>query len=190
MINSKDKLSLTIILGSAREGRSSYQVANWVQSACKKDQNLDISLIDVADYNLGRTVGARADSSLAENWRQIATKSDAFFIVAPEYNHGYPGELKQLLDSAYQEYEKKPVSICGVSSGIMGGVRMVEQLRLVLIELKLVPTRLSLHMPKVKELFDDQGEIRSGDHSEKLETVIEELLWFARVLKWGRENDI
>lgn len=60
------------------------------------------------------------------------TRADGLVIVSPEYNHGYPGEMKLMLDQLYKEYNRKPVGICGVSSGALGGARMVEQLRLIL----------------------------------------------------------
>ena len=77
--------------------------------------------------------------------------ADGLIVVSPEYNHGYPGPLKEVLDSLYEEYEHKPIGICGAGGGL-GGSRAVEQLRLVAIELKLVPIREALYFPMVWDL--------------------------------------
>ena len=71
--------------------------------------------------------------------REKARRSDGFIIVSPEYNHGYPGELKMLLNMLFSQYAHKPVGICRVSSGAWGGTRMVEQLRQVGLAFHLGP---------------------------------------------------
>src|SRR5437870_3626002 len=69
---------------------------------------------------------------------ESAMRADACIIVAPEYNHGYPGLLKHVLDTNLKEYIHKAVGICGVSAGPFGGTRVTENLLPVLRELGLV----------------------------------------------------
>lgn len=65
-------------------------------------------------------------------------RADAFVLMAPEYNHGYPGLLKHVLDTNLKEYIHKAVGVCGVSAGNFGGTRVIENLLPVLRELGLV----------------------------------------------------
>lgn len=116
-------------------------------------------------------------------------KSDGFIIVSPEYNHGYPGDLKNLLDSFYDEYNRKPVAIIGVSDGGIGGARMVEQLRLVAIALQMVPINGVIHFSQVDTLFDDNDVLLKKELYEKRFTkLLEELSWYALALKSAREK--
>ena len=61
-------------------------------------------------------------------------RADGFIVITPEYNHGYPAVLKSALDALYAEWVRKPIAFVSYG-GWSGGVRAVEQLRLVAIEL-------------------------------------------------------
>ena len=65
-------------------------------------------------------------------------RADGLIIVAPEYNHSFPGLLKHVLDTNLKEYIHKAVGVCGVSAGPFGGARMIQSLVPVLRELGLV----------------------------------------------------
>src|SRR5262245_58802077 len=117
------KLSIPVILGTARSGRESEKVAKFVHEFAVQHGFLT-ELVDVRDYLQSFT-----EEKELTAWKEKATAADGFIIVSPEYNHGYPGELKMFLDSAYVEYNHKPLGIVGVSDGMAGGIRMAEQLR-------------------------------------------------------------
>jgi NAD(P)H-dependent FMN reductase len=172
---------IPIILGTAREGRRSEKAAQFVLRELQKQPDVETEIIDVRDYRLGATDDS-GEQETAKKYIQKVTAADGFIIVSPEYNHGYPGELKMMLDMAYKEYNKKPVAICGVSNGGMGGVRMTEQLRLVAIELQMVPISKAVYFSNVKTLFDEQGNITDESYYERLKKVFEELLWYTKAL--------
>ena len=154
-----------IMLGTAREGRQSGKVARFMLGQAKA-MGIESEILDVRDYRLpatDKTLGSDAARTLAEKVR----RADALIIVTPEYNHGYPGELKMMLDMLYAEYQGKPLGICGVSSGPLGGARVVEQLRLVAVELRMHSIREALYFASVQDLFDDRGEIRDKDAWER-----------------------
>jgi NAD(P)H-dependent FMN reductase len=117
-------------------------------------------------------------------------KADGLVIVTPEYNHGYPGPLKEMLDALYDEYAKKPVAVCGVSSGGLGGARVVEQIRQVAITLKLVPISEAVYFSNCRELFNEDGSIKDPSYDERCTKMFEELFWYARVLKDGRDGKV
>ncbi|MDO8655086.1 MAG: NAD(P)H-dependent oxidoreductase, partial [bacterium] len=113
-------------------------------------------------------------------------RADGYVVVSPEYNHSFSGELKLFLDAFYQEYARKPVGICGVSVGPNGGVRAVEQLRLVFIEFHAVPIREAVYFRNVADLFDEQGAIKDASYEKIVKTFFDELIWFANALKAAR----
>ncbi|GMQ95336.1 MAG: NAD(P)H-dependent oxidoreductase [Patescibacteria group bacterium] len=182
------KIYVPIILGTARKERESEKVARFVMEEAK-EFGFDAELIDVRDYRWGETIPTWAeDTTATKRWRDIAERADGFIIVVPEYNHGYPGELKILLDGAYKEYAKKPVGLCGVSSGLVGGARVVDHLKQVLVELSMVPLRNALYFPSVGDIFDD-GVLKDEAYKERTKPMFEELAWYGKVLKNAKQAD-
>lgn len=174
-------LSIPILLGTAREGRQSEAVAHFVHAQAKAF-GFTTRLIDVRDFvDNGITNGAMSAEKSAE-WQRIMQEADGLIVVAPEYNHGYPGELKIMLDELEDEYRYKPLAICGVSSGGMGGVRMVEALHQVAITLYMVNVRNAVYFANAEQPIDETTS------SKRLRTMYEELSWWATALKTARKS--
>lgn len=179
-------LFIPIILGTARVGRRSEHAARFVFNEMKKCDGIETEFLDVRDFRLPAT----DDSEKTEVEQKLATiiaHADAVIIVSPEYNHGYPGELKMMLDMSDGEYARKPVAICGISSGGMGGVRMVEQLRSVCIELGAVPILEAVYFSNIEKLFDDTGVIQDEAYYRRVGKMLDELTWYATALKTARK---
>ncbi len=128
-------------------------------------------------------MGCRIRSS-----RRKWSRADGLALVVPEYNHGYPGLLKHALDTCLEEYIHKAVGFCGVSAGPFGGARVIENLVPVVRELGLVATSADLNFSRVKDAFDDAGELTEEKYVGRAAKFINELVWVARVLRDGREN--
>jgi NAD(P)H-dependent FMN reductase len=181
-------LFIPIIIGTAREGRRSEYAARFVFEELKKREGIETDFVDVRDFRLPATDDS-GESEVAKKLSAITARADAFIIVSPEYNHGYPGELKMMLDMSDGEYARKPIAICGVSEGAMGGARMMEQLRSVIIDLKAVPILAAVYFSNVEELFDEHGAIQDESYENRVAKMLDELLWYAKVLKQGRERE-
>lgn len=181
-------LFIPVILGTAREGRRSENAARFVFEEMKKREGIETEFLDVRDFRLPAT----DDSGVTEVAKKLAAiigRADGFIIVSPEYNHGYPGELKMMLDMSDGEYARKPIAICGVSSGTTGGARMMEQLRSVILDLGAVPMLEAVYFTKVKELFDESGAIKdASSYQRRVAEMLDGLLWYAKTLKAGREQ--
>jgi NAD(P)H-dependent FMN reductase len=178
---------IPVILGTAREGRNSEKVAKFVLEEVRR-AGLETELIDVRDYRTEATNNTE-EIPQAQKLGTIIEKADGLIIVSPEYNHGYPGELKMFLDMLYDQYAGKPLGICGVSMGPLGGARMVEQLRQVSIELHMVPIREAIYFPVVQNLFDEKGVIKDpGMYAGRIKTFLDELVMYAKTLKKTRES--
>ncbi|HEY5587433.1 MAG TPA: NAD(P)H-dependent oxidoreductase [Candidatus Paceibacterota bacterium] len=169
---------IPIILGTAREGRQSEKVANFMLAEVLK-AGLESDIIDVRDYLIEKT-DATGKSSQAIKFAEKVIKSDGLIIVSPEYNHGYPGELKMMLDMLYKEYAHKPIGICGVSMGVLGGARMVEQLRLVSIEFHMIPIREAIYFSGVTNLFEENGKIKDESYKDRVQVFLNELISYIK----------
>jgi len=115
-------------------------------------------------------------------------RCDALIIVAPEYNHSFPGLLKHALDMNLKEYIHKAVGICGVSAGPFGGARVIESLLPVMRELGLVTIFEDVNFGKIGTLFDERGNLLDENFVRRVDKFLNELIWMARVLRYGRES--
>ena len=158
---------IPIILATGRKGRQSEKVASFVYG--KTD--FDSEIIDVRDW--AKPVTERYPEDQKELKKKFE-KADGFIIVSPEYNSGYPGELKILLDTFLSEYKDKKVGIIGVSAGSFGGVRMIEKLRPVLINLGLNPISSMVTSKNVGDLFKD-GKCQDEDYSRFVDEFLSDL---------------
>lgn len=179
---------IPIILGTAREGRLSEKVANFVLGEVKKTE-LESEIIDVRDFRIAATDKTRSLPA-AKKFAEKASRADGFIIVTPEYNHGFSGELKMLLDMLYEEYFNKPVAFCGVSNGPIGGARGIQLLRLVCVSLGMYPILETVYFPMVKDLFDENNRIKDEGYIKRMQGLIKGITEHARVLKAGREQKV
>ena len=190
-------LNIKVIAGSTREGRFSDKAATWIAQEIKKQEGVIVDVLDLRDYDMPFFNEPVSPSFKKEPYKNEAVarftkkieEGDAFVMVTPEYNHGTSGVLKNALDWIYPEWNNKPVAFVSYGSG--GGARAIEQLRMNAVELQMAPIRAAVHIPgqqyfpvlfgkaEAKDLFASQ--------SEKAETMITQLLWWARALKKARE---
>jgi NAD(P)H-dependent FMN reductase len=178
----QNKLKLALIYGSTRPGRLCDKVAAWAASQVSADSRFALDAIDPAHRR-----SQHATSSEDSAWlRERIGDADAFVIVTPEYNHGYPAPLKSLIDSVGPEWHAKPVAFVSYG-GISGGIRAAEQLRQVFAEMHAVTIRDSVALPMVWELFDAEGNLKSPDRpNRQIQIVLKRLVWWANALREAR----
>lgn len=178
---------IPIILGTAREGRESEKVAHFVLEKAI-EFGLESEIIDVRNFRLEATDNTKT-SDQAKRLMELVLKAEGLVIVSPEYNQGYPGELKMMLDMLYEEYFGKPVGICGVSSGTFGGARMIEQLVQICVRFHMLPTGEVLYFPRVQDLFDENGAIKKEAYHERARKFFGVLTGYAEALRCGKDAE-
>lgn len=151
--------TVSIVLGTAREGRQSEKVARLLYNELLKSEIFNVIYVDVRDcVSTGSTVRYDEKSGSDNFWYRTAMQSDAFIFVIPEYNHGYPGEWKLLMDSLYKKaYMGKVSGLVGVSNGQFGGVRALESATLSLSTRGIYVMKDALYFPFVETHFDSEG---------------------------------
>src|SRR5207253_3356532 len=179
-------LFIPLILGTAREGRQSENVARFVFEQTKKRADVETEVIDVRE--LPMRLDDAGEQMKDPKFATTIERCDGLILVTPEYNHGYPGLLKHALDMNLKEYIHKAVGICGVSAGPFGGARVIENLAPVMRELGLVIIFEDVNFGTVQTLFDEQGQLLNHEYIERVDKFLNELIWMARVLRHGREN--
>lgn len=183
-------IKVALIYGSTRQGRFCDKVAQWAASEIAASGKFALDVIDPA-------APARLHASEMENGplltddlvtlRKRLAEADAFIVVTPEYNHGYPAPLKSLIDSVGAEWQAKPVAFVSYG-GISGGLRAVEQLRLVFAELHTVTIRDAVSFAGAWEQFDQAGKLLEPQRARRsMAALLARLHWWAVALRSARE---
>ena len=120
----------------------------------------------------------------ALRWQETIERFDGFIFVVAEYNHSITGVLKNALDQAYKEWIRKPFTAIGY--GGTGGVRAVEHLRGIGVELQMVSTHAAVHIGggdfmAIHPAFVNKpiAEIEAN-LLPSAKTALDELVWWAK----------
>ena len=183
-----DKLLLPVLLGTNRKKRNSVHVAKWLVGEMVKREEIETRLFDASEFAFPQDDYGQGIKDLFPDWRDTIIKADGLVIVTPEYNHGYPGILKAVLDLLLREYIHKAVAFVGVSAGPWGGTRVIEAMVPMVRELGLAVTFSDLNFPKVEKTFDAEGKLLDLAYEKRAKDFLDELVWMSRTLRWGREN--
>ena len=183
-----EKLFLPLILGTNRKDRASENVAKWVFGKITEREDMNSQFFDVRDFDMPKGDYGTAIGAQFPQWRDAMVRADGLVIVTPEYNHGYPGVLKSVLDLLLKEYIHKAVAFVGVSAGPWGGTRVIEAMVPMVRELGLAVTFTDLNFPKAASKFDADGRLTDEAYEKRVDGFLSELAWMARTLRWGREN--
>lgn len=180
-------VNIAVVVGSTRPGRRSRQVADWVLSRATSRGGADFEMLDLADYNLP-LLDEPMPPSLGDYqhghtkaWARTISRFDGFVFVTAEYNHSVPGVLKNALDFLYAEWNNKAAGF--VSYGSAGGVRAVENLRLIAGELQMADVRAQVALPFATD-FEDFSKFRPSQTAEDaLEPLLDQLISWTTALK-------
>ena len=178
--------NLPVILGTSRKGRASVHAARLLAELLKRRAGVRSEVIDIASLPL--PIDDAGENIKDAAFSAALTAADGLVIVAPEYNHSFPGLLKHALDSCLSEYIHKAVGLVGVSAGPFAGTRVVQSLLPVMRELGLVTIFWDINIGQVGKVFADDGRLLDDAFIRRSDRFIRELIWMAKVLRYGREH--
>jgi NAD(P)H-dependent FMN reductase len=179
-------LNIPVILGTSRKGRASVHAAALLASLLNRRAGVVSEVIDIADLPLPIDDAGEAIKNASFSARIAA--ADGLAIVAPEYNHSFPGLLKHAIDSCLSEYIHKAVGLVGVSAGPFAGIRVVQGLLPVMREIGLVTIFWDINIGQVGKVFAEDGRLLDDAFVRRSDRFIRELIWMAKVLRYGRER--
>ncbi|MER6434309.1 NAD(P)H-dependent oxidoreductase [Streptomyces sp900105245] len=186
-------VKIAVIVSSVREGRSGTIVANWFvgQAGARPDMSVDvIDLLNLTNLPLTfppqHLTPALESACLLEKVTPRLAAADAFVVITPEYNHSFPAALKNVIDWHNSEWHAKPIGFVSYG-GLSGGLRAVEQLRLVFAELHAVTIRNTVSFHGVSGQFDDEGRpVNSARYNQTAKVMLDQLLWWTHALRDAR----
>jgi NAD(P)H-dependent FMN reductase len=175
-------LDVAVIVGSTRPDRRAPRITRWLDAQLAERDDLRVDVIDLVDIDLPAHLPADDDPRAAALTKRI-DDADAFVVVTPEYNHGYPASLKQAIDVPYREWNAKPVAFVSYG-GMSGGIRAVEQLRQVFAELHAVTVRDGVAFPGTR--VDTDGVAEDDRAAAAAKVMLDELAWWGQTLREAR----
>jgi NAD(P)H-dependent FMN reductase len=182
-----------VILASVREGRRGEIYARWIHELLAQRPGVRADLIDLRDHDLPpyrhaqmpRMIETQYTDDTARRWSQIIHALDGTVFVTPEYNHGYPGQLKNAIDHVQVGWWYKAAAFV-TYGGSAGGARAAEQLRSVAVEVRMVPVRTEVNIRLIGLQADEAGRPTDPYYARQAGAMIDQLLWWARVAQQGR----
>ncbi|MDP8930901.1 MAG: NAD(P)H-dependent oxidoreductase [Actinomycetota bacterium] len=180
----RDPLHVGVIVASTRPGRIGGAVAEWFMGQARQRTDMTFDVIDLIETDLPAVLVRGADP-VVDAYLSRLDAADAFVVVTPEYNHGYPAPLKQAIDLARTEWFAKPVAFVAYG-GMAGGMRAVEQLRQVFAELHATTIRDVVGFHRVRGQFDE-GTLSDAEGANlAAKTMLDQLAWWATALRDAR----
>jgi NAD(P)H-dependent FMN reductase len=186
-MSDSNRLLLTIIIGSNRQGRFAPTVANWFAGQAGRRDDMTVDVIDLAEARLPDVLADKPAPEVAVITPRLAN-ADAFAVVTPEYNHSFPAPLKSAIDWHSREWRAKPVGFVSYG-GMGGGLRAVEQLRQVFAELHAVTVRDTVSFHGAWTQFDSEGRPKDPERYEKAaQSMLDQLAWWGQALREARSQ--
>lgn len=190
------KPKIAVIIGSTRDTRFALKPADWIFNLARQHPELDVELVDLKDFDLpffnepASNLWMPSKDPKAVAWQEKIGAVDGFIFVVAEYNRSITGALKNALDQAYKEWGRKPAAYVGYGS--VGAARAVEHLRLINVELQMVPTRSGVHIGgsdfyKIHPMAGNQPIAAIEEAiAPSAKAMLDELAWWAKATKTAR----
>jgi NAD(P)H-dependent FMN reductase len=192
---SKPKIAL--IVGSTRKVRFADLPTAWIKAQAEARGDLDIEVVDLRDYpmplfdEMASNAYVPTQDPIAQKWQAKLAGFDGYIFVVAEYNHSITGALKNALDQAYVEWAKKPMG--AIAYGSMGGARALEHLRMIAVELQMVPVRNAVHIGggdfwKVHPGMGGSGNLGDieGAIAPSATAMLDDMAWWAKATMAAR----
>ncbi len=190
------KYKLKVIIGSTRPGRKGPLVARWFLDIVKQFHDFEVEVLDLKEINLPFLDEAehprlqKYANEHTKKWSKVISDADAFVVVTPEYNFGYPATLKNAFDYLYAEWQEKPMAFVSYG-GVSAGTRAVQALKLPVTTLGMMPLPQAVNIPFFTQLINNDGVFEGNESLEKSgKLMLMKLLRWAEALKGMRDKPL
>ena len=186
-------VAVGVILASVREKRRGAAYARWIHGLLTERPGVEARLLDLPDYPLGPHAHEQMPRALETAYADDAARRgsetihahDGHILVRPEYNHGYPGQLKNAIDQVFTGWFCKPVAFASYG-GNAGGARAVEQLRNVAVEVRMVPVHGEVNIRLIGLQTDESGAPTDPMYARYATGMLAQRRWWTRATKQAR----
>jgi NAD(P)H-dependent FMN reductase len=189
------KPKIAIIIGTTRATRFGEKPAKWLYGIAAERTDMSVELIDLREYpmpffdEVASNLWAPSKNEVAQRWQKKVAEFDGYIFVTAEYNRGVPAVLKNALDYAYPEWNRKAAAYVGY--GGVGAARAIEHLRNISVELQMAPTRTGVHIQggDFMAVWQQGKDIKELTYLEKnAKGMLDELQWWASALMVARHR--
>ena len=180
-----EKIKITAIVGSLRQDSYNRQLA--LEAGRIIGDRAEYELMDYSDVPLlNQDIEYPAPDSVMRV-RGIVQASDGIWFFSPEYNHFFPGVLKNLIDwlsrpiseSEPQVLRKKPAAVSGITIGMSGtGIAQDHLVTLISLLNMKVMNLPRLTIPNAAQQTDSSGRLALTSSAPFLEKQAEAFLRF------------
>ena len=190
------KHKIAIVISTTRATRFGDKPAQWIKDLAAGRADIDLEILDLRDFpmpffdEVASNAWVPSTNEVARRWQEKVASFDGYIFVTAEYNHGIPAVLKNALDYAYPEWNKKAAAFVGY--GAVGGSRAVEQLRLVAAELQLATIRTGVYIQGADFMAALKGgkDLKEIPHLQQgVKDMLDQLAWWTGALKAARGQD-
>ncbi|HEX2353794.1 MAG: NADPH-dependent FMN reductase [Xanthobacteraceae bacterium] len=189
------KVKIAVVVGTTRAARVGHKPAEWIADIASQRDDMTVEVLDLREYpmpffdEVASNAWAPSQNEVAQRWQRKVAEFDGYIFVSAEYNRGVPAVLKNALDYAYPEWNKKPAAFVGYGS--VGAARAIEQLRLIAIELQMAPIRTGVHLQGADFMAVWKGEKDIAELSylrQNASDMLDQLVWWTYALRAAREQ--
>ena len=189
------KVKIAVIVSTTRAARFGHKPAQWIAAIASQRDDMVVEVVDLREYpmpffdEVASNAWVPSENEVARRWQKKVAEFDGYIFVSAEYNRGVPAALKNALDYAYPEWNKKPAAFVGYGS--VGAARAIEQLRLIAIELQMAPIRTGVHIQGADFMAVWKGGKDIADLSylpQNATDMLDQLAWWTNALKAAREQ--
>lgn len=180
-----EQKKIAAIVGSLRKDSYNLQLAKQAKEIVKS--RAEFQIIDYADVPLMNQDIEYPAPEPVRRVREAIKSANGIWIFTPEYNHSYPGVLKNLIDwlsrpvskEERQVLSRKPIAISGTTNGMGGTVTAQDLLVMLLSMLNTdVMNYPRLAIPNITQQTDEQGHVRLASSLPYLEKQVDAFLKF------------
>ena len=191
------KPKIAISMGTTRATRFGEKPAKWIHAIAAARTDMRVEHIDLREYpmpffdEVASNLWAPSKNEVAQRWQKKVAEFDGYIFVTAEYNRGVPAVLKNALDYAYPEWNRKAAAYVGY--GGVGAARAIEHLRNISVELQMAPTRTGVHIQggDFMAVWQQGKDIKELAYLEKnAKDMLDELHWWASALKAARSQPL
>ena len=189
------KLKIAIVISTTRAARFGHKPAQWIHDIAAQRDDIETEIVDLRDFpmpffdEVASNAWAPSQNPVAQRWQKKVAEFDGYIFVTAEYNHSMPAVLKNALDYAYPEWNKKAAGFVGY--GAVGGSRAVEQLRLVAAELQLATIRTGVYIQGADfmAVWKEGKDVKDIPHLQpNVKEMLDQLVWWDRGAEGGARS--
>ncbi len=191
-----DKLKIGVIISTTRAARFGHKPAQWIRDIAAQRSDLDVEIVDLRDFpmpffdEVASNAWAPSQNPVAQAWQKKVAEFDGYIFITAEYNHSMPAVLKNALDYASPEWNKKTAAFVGY--GAVGGARAIEHLRGIAAELQLATIKVGVYIQGADfmAVWKEGKDVKDIPHLQAgVKDLLDQLVWWTQALKVARQAD-